>query len=89
MTVDKLLKGRIKYVHDKHSGKWDFEFIIGVTRGLLSLRTAALTSVRKSLCDLRLKIWPTTLRIRILKAIGQIFSLIVHKVADRSKRCRS
>ena len=43
--------------------------IIAVTRGFLSLRTAALIVVR----------------IRILKAIDHIFSLIVHGVADRKK----
>ena len=61
--------------------------IIAVTRGLISLITAAIISVRKS--PIKLKTREIGVVIRILIAIGQIFSLIVPGVVDRNKRCEN
>ena len=63
--------------------------IIAVTRGLLSFRTDALISVRNYTCTIKLKIREIVVIIKILKAIGQMFSLIVHGVADKNKCCGS
>ena len=40
-------------------------------------------------CSIKLKIWEIVVIIRIFKAFGQIFSLIVQGMADRNKRCGS
>ena len=55
-------------------------------RDLLSFSTAALISVRNSNFTTKLKICEIVVIIRILNAIGQIFSLIVYGVADRIKK---
>ena len=47
-------------------------------------------NLSKNPCTIKLKIWEIVVIIRILKAIGQIFSLILLRgVADKNKRCCS
>ena len=74
-------------IHGIHSWKWNFEDN-AVTRSLLTLELQCLFRSANS-CTIKLKIQKIVLIIRVLKAIGQIVSLIVHGVVERNKRCGS